>query len=47
MLYGDEITKYMDQLRANSAAFFAQAGQKPVGVYRIENFTPVEIPEDH
>lgn len=47
MLYGDEITKYMDTLRANADEFFKQAGQQPVEVYRIEKFTPVAVADDH
>jgi len=46
-MYSEEVKANMDKLRANAEAFFAQAGQKHIEVYRIENFTPVEIPEDH
>lgn len=46
-MYSEDVKAHMDKLRANSEAFFAQAGQKHTEVYRIEDFTPVEIPEDH
>jgi hypothetical protein len=46
-MYSEEVEAYMEKLRANADAFFAQAGVKHIEVYRIENFTPIEIPEDH
>lgn len=46
-MYSEEVTAYVAKLIANSEAFFAQAGTKHIEVYRIEDFTPTAIPEDH
>ena len=47
ILYGEEIAEYAAKLREKSDAFFAQAGQKPLEVYRIEQFEPVIQAEEH
>jgi hypothetical protein len=45
-LYNEEIAEYAAKLRENSEAWFGQAGKKDIEIYRIENFTPVHVPED-
>ena len=48
MLYGEDMDAYIRELRAKAEAFFAQAGQDPMEVYRIEQFEPIkQDPEFH
>ena len=41
-LYGEDLNEYIQQVRAKAEAFFAQAGQDPMEIYRIEQFDPVK-----
>jgi hypothetical protein len=47
MMYNEEITEYVAKLKAASDAFLASCGQKDLEIYRIENFTPTPIGEEH
>ena len=41
-LYGEDLEEYVRKLREKAEAFFAQAGQDPMEIYRIEQFEPVK-----
>lgn len=47
MLYGDEITEHCKKLQANAEAFLASCGKHDVEIYRIVNFTPTPVAEEH
>ena len=47
-LYDEDALNYINQLKAKAAAFFEQAGQDELEVYRIEQFEPIkQDPEFH
>ena len=47
ILYGDERDEHWKKLREKAEAFFAQAGQEPLEIYRIEQFDPIKQPKEH
>jgi hypothetical protein len=46
-MYNEELDAYCKKLLENSEAFLNSCGKKAIEIYRIEDFTPVEVPEKH